>query len=534
MKNILILNLGRVDEVITASHFISSFIHEHKDSNIEMLVNKEYTDVAEIVSGVSKIHRVDINRISQIFSTPIYSDAFAINEFTDSIAEIIDKEWNIVFNYCNDSLSSYLASALKTKEIFGTFISTDGVARTSNKWATYQNHVSNILARPVIDTVSLRNHIAGIPTYTNLNRIKINEDYSTVATQNFSRIRQMKGSAATFVVGLNLNEGNDNYAMDIDTYSDVIEAIEESKDYKVVLLLNGKNYQRQLVNDLNQKFNNSLISINVDNVALSSVISNVDAFISTTNYQLAIADAMNTKIIEVRDFSSDKFMPNTIGDGNYVILNKQTSNLASDILLALNEEFGTELPITTLNSVNPVYKTIHDECGMFFSQIRGEINVQSELRYHLERAFTLENMGYPHNTELFSHLRENANQEEMFTFITSLKENLTTTVKLLLSTLRSLKGLKNSETNLNSFITYLDNLMRMGREDSIVGSIVRQFEGRIENIETTDIDSNIKMIESNLFQLKSEIQTVTGIMTELTNKTDKDVDTPKSEVISEL
>ena len=70
---------------------------------------------------------------------------------------------------------------------------------------------------------------------------------------------------------------------------------------------------------------------------------------------------------------------------------------------------------------------------------------------------------------------------------------------------------------MNSFIGYLDNLILTGKENTLVSSCIRLFEGKIENINTNDIDSNIKAIEDNLFELKANLQILTNIMSDLTD-----------------
>lgn len=253
-------------------------------------------------------------------------------------------------------------------------------------------------------------------------------------------------------------------------------------------------------------------------MALPAVISNLDALLSSPNDQLAIADAMETKCIEIREYEEKNYTPIIINPESSVIYVKEETSLASDILLSLNEDFGTELPLCYLNSKNPIYRSVQDEYGHFFTQVRGELNIQKELRYHIERSFFFQLLGYSKNADLLLHINKNTNRADVIQFVTNLKGELTSTVKTLLATVRSLKSVRNSKSNLNSFIGYLDALMEIGRGDSIVSSVIRNFEGRIENINSTDIDSNIKSIETNLFDLKSELQTLTVIMSELTQE----------------
>jgi ADP-heptose:LPS heptosyltransferase len=519
MKNILILSNGTSHDLITASHLVGSLKKENPSTNIELVTTEEFRELSDVVNNVSRFHYLDASIVTNIIDNPLYSDAFAINKFMEVIAPLGQTKWDQIINYSNDNISAFLINAIGETTKIGTYINNSGAPRCTGKWNIFQNYVASGLTRQTIDKVTVRNHMAQVPLHTDIEKIKTNEDYSVVASQNFSRIRQMKGSPATFIVGINLESGYDGYGMELDTYIDIIETLEESSDYKPVLLLNGKNYQRQIANDLNKHFDNNLISINIESVALPSVLSNLDTIVSSSNDQLAIADTMESKCIELRDFSGKTYTPLTTSPENYIIYVKEEKTIASDILLALNEEFGTELPIDFMTSTNPVYKTVQDNYGNFQTQIRGDLNIQQELRYHIERSFFYNTLGYEKNTELIDHIKTNTEKEVLSEYIVNLKSELTCTVKILLATLRSLKGVKNSETNLNSFITYLDNLIAVGKENTIVSSVIRNFEGRVENIDTNDIDSNIKAIETNLFQLKGELQTLTNYMSDLASDT---------------
>ena len=514
-ENILILNLNTGHDIATSAYLIGAIKTEKPQASVEILVDKKHEGVARILSGVSAVHTIDTEMIQTIYDNPLYSNAFAVNEFTSSIKDISEKEWSHIVNYSNDDISSYLISSINAENKVGTSITVNGAAKCSDVWSIYQNHVASKQTRLPIDKVTIRNHMMNLPVQNDYLKVKHDENYSVVAGQNFRRIREMKGSAGTFVVGISLEQSQNGHSFDMETYTEIIEALEESDDYKAVLLLNGKNYQRSIANELNKNFNNSLISINIDIAALTSVVSNLDAIVSTSNETLAIADLMETKCIEVKDANATHQAPYAMNQGSYTIFQKDTRPLASDVLLALNEEFGTELPISCMQSDNQVYKSINDEYGQLYTQIRGSLDVQAELRYHLGRSYFFETLGYPRNNELLKHIHENTDKEQLMHFVSSLRSELTSTVKLLLATLRSLKGVKNSEGNLNTFIGYLDNLISVGKQDSLTGDIIRNFEGKIENIETNDIDTNIKSIEDYLFALKTDLQILTGYLGDL-------------------
>lgn len=512
MNNILILNLGTSKDLLMSSHFISSYREEYPNAQISILTYEDNKELATTLNGIKSIFTIDSDLMQSIASNPLYSDAFNINHFVSSLAPVMKTQWDKVINYSNDKVSSYLINVIPCETIVGTHINTSGVAQTTDQWSTYQNHVLSGMDRPGIAIPSIRNHMALTPTYSSLEKIKIDPEYLFVANQNFTRIRQMNGGNAKYVVGINLEVGYDGSTLSEDTIAEVIEAVEESEDYKAVLLTSGKSYQKEVVNRLNQQFNNTLVSINVESAALSSVITNLDVLVTSANDQLIIADALEIKLIEIKDDYKKASSLIPVNEGNYIVYNQNNNLAASDIILALNEMFETQMPISALNSTNPTYVSIKDDYGVYYTQIRGELNVAAEINYHIMRAIHFEVMGYPKNEDLFKHIKENTDKDDLNTYVQQVKSELTNSVKILLATLRSLKSAGTSQSGLNSFINYLDQLMKMGSNDTIVGSLIRLFEGTVENINSKTAEENMKEIESNLFGLKSNLQTVSNAM----------------------
>ena len=127
---------------------------------------------------------------------------------------------------------------------------------------------------------------------------------------------------------------------------------------------------------------------------------------------------------------------------NVVIYQKDNSDISDDIILAINEEFDSELPVTTIDTQNPTYLCIQDEYGVSYSQMRGQIDTQQELRFHTERAILFQSLGFLKDEQLISQIQRGIPKEEIEQFASSVKSEVTSTVKLLLATLEPLKALR--------------------------------------------------------------------------------------------
>ena len=515
MKNILILNLGKTRDIINSAHLVNSYKQENPGANVSMLVLEKCKSHAQIIEGLTNVYTLNSEFLTKVIENQLYSDAFAINEFSNNLEEALSTKWETIFNYSNDTASALLMMAFNSEKRVGTFIDQNGSAKTTGQWETYQNFSMTTSNRYKINPTSVRNHIMKTPILNDVLKIKIDEQYLAIANQNFSKIRQMKGPESKYIIGINLEIGDDGYALEETSLHTIIEAINEYEMYSVVLLTSGKSYQREIVNNLNKSFDNKLISINVDTLAISAVVANLDMLVSCANNQLYVSDVLETKIVEVRE-GKNIVTPAVMNLGSYVVYSKENETIANDIILALNEEFNTELPITTLQTNNPTFISTVDDYGLLFSQIRGEINLQAEVHYHIERATQYQLLGYDTNQELINNLRENINPIELKNIVLPIKSELTNAVKYLLNTLRSIKNIKNSQSSINQFIESLDELIKLGEvKDSVVSPVIKFFEGNIENIDSTSIDENIKEIETHLFSLKANLQIISNFTSSL-------------------
>lgn len=535
MSKYLISILSNRFDILSASHLINSIAKENPHTEISVLTYKNNEKVLSTLSNVSNTFCIDQTFIQNINEGALYSDSFGLNSMYEAIEKCIETQWDKVINFSNDDASSYLCSMFQANHKVGTTISSLGSPVTSNQWSNYFNFVTPNMDFDTISKNTIRHNMLGIPFYKEGVKVKVNEEYSTVAAQNFSKIRQTKEATNNAnIVAISLAPSYQNKFIDMDSLIETIETLESSDNYRAVLILSGTKREKEIANELNHKFDNALISISAELLATSSVLQNVDFLITTNNDHLMIADGIDTKIIEVRPEVEQRPNSAIVNPGNFVIFQKENTSISNDIILILNEEFETELPITSMNSQNAIYAHIEDDYGLLMTQIRGEINIQKELRYHIERCYHFQLMGYAPNKDLMNHIKAHTDKEALKSFVTKTKDELTNTVKILLATLRSLKGVKQSKSNLHNFISYLDTLIQKSRTDSITRGPVALFEGDVEGIETTSIEENMKSIEKFLFKLKNDLQLLTNILSDLVSAEESSEDNEHKSKVSSI
>lgn len=512
MKSILITSLRDEINLVQAGHLIASLKKEHPGANTVLLTFKEFENAARSVSDPRDARFIDRRKIEHLKSGALYSDAFALNAFMEGLEDVLETEWDQVVNFSNDEISGYLIPMLSADKVSGASVSPEGNVRTSDRWAAYRNFYLADNSHAPLDPVTCAHHSAGVPFCKDADKIILNQDFTMTANQNFSRIRNAKGEGETFVIGLNLAAAQDGSRYAVPFLADLVETLESSREYKPILLLQGKEEEKALANELNKQFNNSLISVNMDISAMPSVLANLDCLVTKPNTACALADALDTKIIETTSESGSSAAVNA---GNFLIQVLNEEHASDDVLFLLNQENGTVLPMAVKDSDNKVYATTFDDTGLLRTLIRGAVNLEEELEYHISRCHHHALLGYPVDRRLLENLRENVDKKAIADFVSKSKEELTSSVKTLLAALRSLRSMKQSERNAPKFIQYLDQLIRLGRQRHIAQAAVCLFEADLENIDAADPDKNMEELERCLFTLKGDLQGLTKIFESL-------------------
>ena len=509
MNKILIVSLGSSKQALSCGYMTPQLRENNPHSEIHLLVLKENLDRVKMLKHITKIHAIDSAKMNQIKKGSIFSDGFALDALYENLEEVLTTEWSQVVNQSHNTLSTLITSALQTESRVGVSLTPSGTTMLSNDWAINLNSVNTQATRKPIETNIINNHLVGAPWINEGEAIKISEQYSLLAGQNFTRIRNMKVGKSK-IVGISLSQGYDGTYLETEALTEIVGTLKESSEYIPILLMDPKELnQKTIVNELNALYNNELISINVDFTAFPAITTHLDIIVSPATDYLLAADLRGTIALELRNTEAFKNDPLITNEGSRVIFYNESYAISSEVIYAINEIYSTELPLETTNGGAFVYACVKDEYGYFFSQIKGEISLHTELNYHLSRSFFFHILGYPENQALLNNIKEMCTKDEIHEFVTLTRSELTGVVKILLATLRSMKTMRNTSEGLNSFLAYYDQLLAYGNQDNLIGHLIRFTEGQIENIHNNDAKKNLELIEKSLFDLKSNIQKIT-------------------------
>lgn len=513
MKKLLITCLGNSNDLINLGYLTSSIKACSPQLEIHVLCFKKNETVLSLMTNIDRIHCIDRSKISYYFDTPIFSDSFAINTYMQDLNYCLNMTWDEVINLSNDPISHNLLSALNIVTLRGSYKNFNGTIANTSNWANYYNTVHSLNVRQPISKLDSLHNLSDISYSSDRQKVKISEQFSLLAKNNFNKIRQQfeNGHNLKFI-GLSLSSGEALTSISLNALSGIIENLSKDKSLFTVLISNNTEIEKRFVNEINTKFENSLVTITCTEDARTPVLSNLDCLIGNPSLTTQLAGMLNVPVIEIRE--ENDFSHFALPENSLLFYSRDDLRTQNTIISSINNMFNVNISYDT-SLVAPLYQILKDDYGTYLSQIDGEINIKAELQYHVSRIYNFALLKKPINSLLLTHLYQNTDAESIELFTELAKMELTKTVKILLGCLRSLKTLDQSKDSKKQFATLLNTLIESKFTTEIVCFPIAMFEGKLDTLMSMPQNESIKLIESYLYELKNDIQLLASIIEEM-------------------
>lgn len=540
MKKVLIINLKKADEILLCGHLINSlkkdaFINDgNKDSQnieIEMLIYKEYSNVAKVIDGLYKLHSIDRQEILALKQNSLFSDSFALEAFYNAVSPL-KKDWDTVINFSQDAVANFLATFLTnnktTSSFIGTRVNEYNVIESSSYWTAIK-HETLKSNRPhsFLHSVELSHLACVLPIHAAENLLISNPKHDITAQENFEKIREDHQNFGNEIriVGIKLKGSRKIFDLSFETLKETIDFIFDDVELFPILIISPDDAERKLAIDLNKEFDNKLITVEADYLALSSVLKNIDILITPDSPIKHLADLSSLPVIEISKDNNQFFSSGTIGHGN-LILSKCQNNYqediisGKDILLALDVMLGkrnaTSIQLTPTISL---YQVNNSNNKIFYEYLAGDKNIFNEISRYMTYYF-VHKINEPQETKTtlldIPHYMC-TNKHQISSWIDHEKSLVTDITKSLLATLRSLKKSQQDKAHARDFIVALDQLLSFAETEDLMQIPLLIFKSKIENLTNTTREDNIKTVEKLLYGLKNDIQHAISCVYELEN-----------------
>ncbi len=523
MKHILVINLKRYGDIVASAGLLSSIRQSNPDSKIHLLIYDEFKSICPLLKNVFKVHTINREEITTFHNNSIYSNSFAYEAFFRSLREVKDINWHNIVNYSNDLVSTYVTSFLKNDVTNTSGISFNHKHQVtySNDWSIVFNDLLPEYGPTPINFIDNFNKILNTSSSQSCDSISIKEAHSQNAFTNFNKIRnEFKPKHSDLkIIGIQLKSSDQNKDLEVESIIRLIGFTLDCESTFPILLIAPNQEERNFVNSLNKHFNNRLITVESDFIALPSVLMNLDLLITPDTVIKHLADQLKTPILEISQGTSPLFKQGSINPNNLILTKNYTKrkiyNKLSTEADFVNVEniiegiryFFNHTSKPNISNTDTLYVVSKDQFGTAYRPIAGGISYSFEVsrltsRYLIHRL--LNNDGSEElDKNIFSlptaHLQKWIVQE---------KQSIVATTKNILNTLRQLIKTKNNPQNTIYFINSLNILFEGCEKNQLTAIPTILFRARTEALTNNNTKNNMKNIETLLYNLKNEIQVV--------------------------
>lgn len=531
MTKILIINLKKLGDVFQTGHIVNSLREQRPNIEIHLLCYKESYKAAKILRGISKVHTLDRHKLVTYYSNNIYSDGLSLNLFEKYLTNISNENFNMILNYSNDRTSTFLASFIKKEntEMRGISFSSKQTVNYSGPFAIVLN---DIITQHPLTPYNFNDcyHQLFNSFFKGINKdgisVKTNKTHDISARNNIDKLRALKNndSRTTSIIGIQLAASCESKEIPSSVLENVIEKIIEHPNTFPILLIAPNAKEKEKASKINKAFNDSLVSVEADFIALPSVLKNIDLLLTPDTSVKHLADLTGTISLEISLGHAPFLKQGSIQTGSGIISEppylrsfRENSQL-KDTVIEKNKTlepdfiFDSACLLLGLKETLPIskryclYNTIKVVDGTWYMPIAGKFEAKHELKRVAARAFIQKITQGVIDENLVEISLKSFNRNDIFTSIEEEKKGISHVTKDLLSTLRSLIQCQENKSKAQAFIENLEKLLSRCFETNLAAIPTLIFRAKVESLTSSTMDENFKEVEATLYELKDNLQ----------------------------
>lgn len=523
MKKILIINLRRLGDVFSTAHLINS-LTANGENHVSLLAYKESSKASSILKNVSQNFELDRKELITLKSNKLFSDGFAFEQLFTQLSAIKNQEWDQIINYSNDTVGAYLASYLKdsAREVIGVHFDNNRNIVTQSDWQLMFNDVLPVVKFAPVHFVDCYHKMMGAPLVKEGMKLNTNPTYNESAFNNINAVRKAHGDVnQSKIIGIQLKTADTAKDIPESTLHELISMIKKNDELIPFLLIAPTDDERRIAENFNNAHDNELVVVEADLQAMASVLMNIDLLITPDTAVKHLADLTDTPVLEISlghapflkqgTYSKDSLILTDVISSREFTKNDSsinTSITAADIMAStLFSLTHTKTIKPRLSSGVTLYQATFDQVGIRYTPVAGTIHTPIEIHRLMSRQLintmfeqSPDALIYKDVCNLDLGMATEWSNEE--------KASVTSVMKDLLGTLRSLLQCAESKKSSRDFVNNLGKLITHVDSYSLVQIPVAIFKTKIESINAKTFEENIKEVELLLYDLKSDMQKI--------------------------
>ncbi len=316
MKEILIINLTRMGDLLQTTPLMAGLKEMHRGSRITLLVNSAFTEICRGIPFIDELIEFDMKDYRRRLLEKKYSLVENYNFIEGLISRINSREYDLAINVTHSAISAILTSFIRTKEIRGFSIDPEGHRVIKHPWMRYFfNVIPNRNYNP-FHLVDMYLKIGGVkPEIKGLIYHAATEDEEKAAL-----LLEREGiREGDMLVGFHLGASKSDKTWPVSSYAELAGMIAGAFGAKILLF--GSPGEADLAGQF--ELNSYVTPVNYvgkTNIGeLAALLRRCRLFISNDTGPLHIATSVGTRVIDISTANVHFMETGPYGEGHYVI-----------------------------------------------------------------------------------------------------------------------------------------------------------------------------------------------------------------------
>ncbi len=496
MKDVLIINLTRMGDLIQTTPAILGIKEQYPDARITLLVNTSFREICEYLPHVDRYFHIDKRMILNMIENRGFIEAY---KYVKRILSMVnDRQYDMVINFTHSISSGIITSMINARDIRGISIDKKGYTVKKHPWIRY---VFNVIPSRYVNPF----HLCDMHFKSATSRVPLSKGLHLIVKEEKRRwveeVLKTEGlKKGQPLVAFQLGASAEDKRWPVESFAILADML--YMELGAAVMLTGSKSELKYGEEFCQKTTAQTINLmgKTDLTELTALLQRADLLVSNDTGPLHIATAVGTRAIDISLASVHFRETGPYGEGHYVVAadipcypcnfdsnceyltckKKITPEAVFAICRAILNEENLDLSAEVFKDLQ-VYVSCFEQDGLIYYRplIRKPLTL-NDLFMHLYRytwQIVLDRLPFPENVGLSEYLdRSLRDYQENPEIIEELKEyadafdRLKSQIKTLLSVVGVMKRAAQKGQQSHEFIERLwENIKPVDREIDKLG-----------------------------------------------------------------
>lgn len=315
MKEVLIVNLTRMGDLVQTTPAITGFKERYPDVRISAAVNSDFAEICRFIPFIDRLIIFDMNEFKSLFC--IGSSLIKKFRYMENfLKEINAIEYDLALNFTHSIPSAVLTSLIKAKEIRGFTIDAEGHSIIRHQWIKYFFNFVPVRGYNPFHLCDIYTKAGGVVPEKKGLLLSIPQDAEKIVDNLLEGYGIGKGD---LLVAFQLGASEDKRRWPVSFFAQLAKKLTESCGIKILLI--GSPSETRLGEEFQEILDIKVINLigKTNLMELSAILKRCRLLVSNDTGPLHIATAVGTKVIGIFLSTAHYRETGPYGEGHLVV-----------------------------------------------------------------------------------------------------------------------------------------------------------------------------------------------------------------------